>query len=266
MDAIKLINNIITNPISTFILGAISGSIISSFISYIKERYSSRDRMYLQILDNLSKKLYDCSKLACNNNIYQFKTSLNIYKNTVITTKNIQSINNKYKIKDNSISKLYEAKVDLLNEKTKVLDKISELHTSLIEIILYIESNYIALNSFSQHRDEYLILSKRIFEVNEELLKLLYFNEILEWEENLDDKLLNLINNKIDTSDKKISEINSELLGYISDFQVGIQNEFFSKYFRKNPFQKYTVEYRKPLIGKVIKPQKPTIKNLNMYR
>ncbi|MDD3340764.1 MAG: hypothetical protein PHN72_00985 [Bacilli bacterium] len=271
MDIAKIISNIMTSPTFTFILGTISGAIISSlvsyFFSYIKDRYASRDRMYLQISDNLSKKLYDCSQLAYNTHIHQFKTSLSIYKSNISTAKKLEEINAKFKLTNyEGNSKIYEAKQHLSNEKIKLLDTISEFQKSLIEIILYMEANYIVLNMFSNHKDEYFLISSRITEISDKLFHLLYFDEIIEWEESLDDNLLILINNKIDELEKALSEIDKDILAYISDFQVGLQNEFFSKYFRKNFFQKYNVNYREPLVGKVIKPEKSTKKNLTLYK
>lgn len=199
--------------------------------------------------------------------IYQFKTSLNIYRSSISNARNLEEISVKFKLANTeNNSRIYEAKQNLLNEKTKLLDTISNFHKSLIEIILYMEANYIALNMFSKHKDEYFLISSRITQVHDKLLHLLYFDEIIEWEENLDESLLSLINNKIDDIEKELSEIDADILAYISDFQVGLQNEFFSKYFRKNFFQRYTVEYRKPLVGKVIKPEKPNKKKLILYK
>lgn len=271
MDISKIFETIISNQVFIFVAGAISGAIISSlvsyFFSYIRDRYNSKDNIHLQISNELSKKLYDCSQLAYNTHIYQFKTSLNIYKSSISNARSLEEINIKFKLtnSDNN-SRIYEAKQNLLNEKMKLLDTISNFHKSLIEIILYIEANYIALNMFSEHKDEYFIISNRITQVSDKLLHFLYFDDIIEWEENLDDNLLSLINSKIDDIEKELSEIDADVLAYISDFQVGLQNEFFSKYFRKNFFQKYTIEYRKPLVGKIIKPQKSNKRKLILYK
>lgn len=74
MDISKIFETIIGNQIFIFVAGAISGAIISSlvsyFFSYIRDRYNSKDNMYLQISNELSKKLYDCSQLVCNTHIY----------------------------------------------------------------------------------------------------------------------------------------------------------------------------------------------------
>lgn len=271
MDLSKTIIEIINNPIFAFVIGTILGAILTSLVSYIfsyiKDRYSSRNSMYLEISNNLSKKLYDCSQLACNVHIYQFKTALSCYNMSVSTARNIQMINSKSKFNTcDSSSTIHKAQIKLLEEKTKICDDITALHKSLIEIVLYFEANYIALNMFSEHRDEYFILSKNISEICDELMNILYFNEIIKWEENLDNSLLTIINEKIDAIEEKLSNTEVNILAYISDFQVGLQNEFFSKYFRKNLFQKYNLNYRKPLKGKVIKPKKSKKRNLVLYK
>lgn len=271
-DILKLIDNIKTDQAITFFLGTISGAIVSSlvsyFFSYIKDRYDSRDDMYLQISDILSKKLYECSQKACTAHIFQLKSHLSIYKSRILNSRALKDLSNNFKSTHyDSSSETYEAKQHLINEKLKVLDNISEFQKSLVEIVLYMEANYIALNIFSKHRDEYLLLSNRITKIRHEISFLLYFDdEVIKWEEDFDDTLLSSINNKLDEIEKVLSEIASDVLAYISDFQVGIQNKFFSKYFRKNFFQRYTLEYRKPLIGKVIKPEKSNKKNLTLYK
>lgn len=251
--------NFIENPIMAFVGGAFFSAFVTYLFNAKSERQKIKENLNFSLASDLNKKIYDCLKCSTSIFINAINTNLNCYKMEIINLKNIKEVITTYNYSD----KEYEAGNKLLKEKKLLLDKINNLQNFICDIILYIETNYIALNKFEDFRIELMKLSKSINYEQDKLIQLLYF-ESNDWEDNLDDKKLKNIENKVNKINNNFEEIKIKIMAYLSDFQIAIQNEYYSKYYNRG-LLKYKLMYRNPTDGIVIKPKKSKNRSLDFY-
>ena len=242
-----------------FCCGAIFTAVLTYFFNSLNNKKDLKENLNFKVSNKINEKIYICLKNSTSFSILSYITQLKCYKMQADCQKKLNKVLSNYKTNINE----YDLKSNLLKQKEYILEKLNNYHLSVVDIILYIESNCIVLNKFLNFRQELIVLSERLLKDEENLTNFMYF-ECENWENTLEEKELQKLENKLRDINKSYEEIKFIISAYLVDLQTGIQNEVYSKFYKKW-FRKYKILYRNPKEGKVIKPIKPDNCDINLW-